>query len=85
MNPQNNCEKALEELQARGNDLAADDIALQRGAVLSYLAQLRLSEREFRSELERLRTRASLAGRPWLEAAAGAILLDWEARAASRA
>ena len=81
MDPRTYCEQALDELLGRGTDLARDERGLQRGAVLSYLAELRLSEQEFPRELKALRMRAWRSGRPGLEAAARAILRDWEARA----
>ena len=81
MDPRTYCEQALDELLARGADLAADQDGTQRGAVLSYLAQLRLSEHDFAGELKRLSMRATRERRPTIAAAARAILLDWEARA----
>ena len=81
MDPQTYCQRALDELLARGADLASDPDAVQKGAVLAYLVRLPLSKQEFARELKELRIRAVRSRRPSLEAAARAILLDWETRA----
>jgi hypothetical protein len=77
------CEQAIEVLlsDALAKSLPGS-VDLQRGVVLAYLAQLRLSEGEFLKELQRLRLRASCEHNADLAAAARAIRRDWEARAA---
>ena len=85
MDPWTYCKEALDELLGRGSDLASDGDELQRGAVLAYLARLRLSEHEFVRELKQLPMRAVREGRPGIADAALSILLAWQGRTARSA
>ena len=81
MDPQTYCTQIITDLFAERTDVPADRERLQRAAVVAFLAQQRLSERDFARELRELAAGAD-HGRPGVAAAAQAILRDWQARTA---
>ena len=81
MDPHRYCEETIADLLAERPDRRSGPEDLQRAAVLAYLAQRRLSERDFARELRELAAGAD-HGRPGVAAAAQAILRDWQARTA---
>ena len=81
MDPHRYCEETITDLLAKRADRRSRPADLQRAAVLAFLAQRRLSERDFARELHELAAGAD-HGRPGVAAAAQAILRDWQARTA---
>ena len=81
MDPHLYCEETIADLLAQRADRRSGPADLQRAAVLAFLAQQRLSERDFARELRALAAGAD-HGRPGVAAAAQAILRDWQARTA---
>jgi hypothetical protein len=81
MDPYLYCEETIADLLAERPDRRSQPEDLQRVAVLAFLAQRRLSERDFARELRELAAGGN-HGRPAVAAAARAILRDWEARVA---
>ena len=81
MDPHLYCHETITDLLAKRADRRSGPEDLQRAAVLTFLAQRRLSERDFARELRELAAGAD-HGRPGVAAAAQAILDDWQARTA---
>ena len=81
MDPRLYCEETITDLLTERADRRPRPEDLQRAAVLAFLAQRRLSERDFARELRELAAGAD-HGRPGVAAAAQAILRDWQARTA---
>ena len=81
MDPHLYCQETIAALLAQRADRRSRPEDLQRAAVLAFLAQRRLSERDFAHELRELAAGAD-QGRPGVAAAAQAILRDWQAHTA---
>ena len=81
MDPHLYCQETIAALLAQRADRRSRPADLQRAAVVAFLAQRRLSERDFAHELRELAVSAD-HGRPGVAAAAQAILRDWQARTA---
>ena len=81
MDPHLYCQETIADLLAQPADRRLGPADLQRAAVLAFLAQRQLSERDFARELRELAAGAD-HGRPGVAAAAQAILHDWQARTA---
>ena len=78
MDPHSYCRQACAELLGNRAGLDADHERLQRAAVLTYLAELRLSAQDFERELIELSRGPAAARRPRVADAARAILRDWQ-------
>ena len=81
MDPQTYCTQTITDLFAERAERGSQPEDLQRAALLAFVAQRRLSERDFARELRELAAGAD-QGRPGVAAAAQAILRDWQARTA---
>ena len=81
IDPHMYCQETITALLAKRPGRRSRPEDLQRAAVLAFLAQRRLSARDFARELRELAAGAH-HGRPGVAAAAQAILDDWQARTA---